>query len=164
MDRREALKKIALGSATVGAASIVVSTPAFAAFTVIPVAPTATTTVSPDERDATFFLGQANPACGGSTTAPGATRSSTFSITTSRVTASPTTGSVALVPTAAATANISNPAKWAAGDTATVSIRTEFRCAYVGGTGVLCRVYTFNFVYSASLKNFVAAAPVPTSC
>lgn len=176
MDRRDALKKLGMGGATVVGASLVVSSPALAS-TVNPVSPTVTVTTDNSEKVASFRAAQPNPTCGGSPTGL-PTRTSTFSASAATpgtpartATFSPSSGTVPLTaPTPpAATTTLSfatSSPKFLQGDTASIVITTTFSCPFAGGPATTCVRYTFGFTYNDTAKNFQlnSGSPSTSAC
>jgi hypothetical protein len=163
MDRRDALKKLGMGGATVVGATMIVSSPALAS-TVNAVTPTVTVTTSTNERVAEFTMAQSNPTCGGSPIVP-PSRVSTFTAgPASNGAFSPLSGSVALTPALATTLTVPNPGKFVAGNSATITIQTRFTCQFSAGPTNLCQDYTFLFQYDEVAKNFTTSGPATSTC
>ena len=151
MDRREALKKIGIGGATVATASVIVSSPAFAFD-----APTA-----PNQPEVTVFtngeifgiadlnvsVGPGTPTCNASASGGASVVAvSQTSSATGSATASPTSGSAVNTPLNVVFDRSGGGAFSPA--TATINYRARYRCTYASPTNFtdVCRSWTITFV------------------
>lgn len=160
MDRRDALKKIAVGGLTVVGASAVISSPAFAYDApTITMNPTATLTANSNERRANIVITRGAATCPGSATGPAeridtATTASTVFVQSGHQLRMKGQGPLPKT-TFSLRVRIrkrelgNGRADFTAGDEFSISVITTWRCTYsdstqIDGLGTLSTTFTFD--------------------